>query len=173
MITMRVDGLKELLGQLEQLGDALTTRRALARAVAKALAPVLADAKNRAPRDTGLLAHSLGITVKSPKDGDGVVVGGLKVARYKGKMGPARAADFSVKSRKKVRRLKRENWRQDAAWRFHFVETGTSKKPARPFVRPAFDSRTGEMLNLIKAELAAEIAKVVRKRARAAARGAR
>jgi HK97 gp10 family phage protein len=50
------------------------------------------------------------------------------------------------------------------AWYWTFVEFGTKKMQARPFLRPAFESRKQEALDRIKEYLAARIEKEAAKR---------
>lgn len=38
------------------------------------------------------------------------------------------------------------------SWRGHFLEWGTSKQPARPYVEPAFHARKGEALRILADE---------------------
>jgi HK97 gp10 family phage protein len=49
------------------------------------------------------------------------------------------------------------------AWYAHFVEFGTSKMAARPFMRPAFESRKAGAVEAIKSYLLSRIPKEVEK----------
>lgn len=80
---------------------------------------VLADAIAAVPVDTGDLRDA--ITAKQSNDKLGAKVG------YSPKRSGFRKA-----------------WKR-AGWRFHFVEFGTKKKPARPFLRPAFKKHNNEI----------------------------
>ena len=143
---MKIEGLKDLHDQLEGLGAVLAAK-VLAVAARKAFAPVLEDARNRVPVDTGLLRDGIRIQVQRPKSGDSVVRVGLRIAAVKGakKLGRRTASPH---------------------WRWHFVELGTSKMSARPFLRPALDGNAGAVVNNLKAELAAGIRRALRRKAR-------
>lgn len=147
---MRVEGLKDLQAQLLQLGYIFAGKK-LAAAARKAFLPVLEDARNRVPSDTGALRESLRVTRRRPKKGDLVVRVGLRIdARAEtapGQVPPSR--------------------------RWHFIEFGTKKLAAKPFLRPALDGSSSTVIETLKDELARAISREVKKRARAARRGAR
>jgi HK97 gp10 family phage protein len=108
-----------------------------------------------------------GSTLKRPKSGDAVVVVGLKIAVGKGggKADLNRAGARGGKARKDAAR-------KSAHWRWHFIEFGTSKMAAKPFLRPAFFSNKSAMLETLKSELAVEIEKAWKTKARATGRSA-
>lgn len=73
-----------------------------------------------------------------------------------------------VRKGKKYRNQgKKGNLSQDA-WYARFVEFGTSKMAARPFMRPAFEAKKGDAVAAIKAYLErripAEVTKLARRR---------
>ncbi len=144
---MKVEGLRELHDQLEGLGAAMAAK-VLAVAARKAFAPVLEDARNRAPVDTGLLRDGIRIRVQRPKAGDAVIRVGLRIMPAKGakKLGRRTASPH---------------------WRWHFVEIGTSKMGAQPFLRPALDSNAAAVVAALKTELAAGIRRALRRKVRA------
>jgi HK97 gp10 family phage protein len=146
LISIKLVGLKELQAQLVNLGAELGVKT-LARAARKAFQPVLDDARNLVPVDTGELRDSLKLSSKRPRSGDTVVVVGLRVGAGRGdgtKVPPAR--------------------------RWHWIELGTAKLPAHPFARPALDRNADRVLELLKEELVKGIQRAVRKQARAAAK---
>jgi HK97 gp10 family phage protein len=151
LISLNVHGLKDLQMQLEELRDVELAAKTLASAARKAFKPVLEAAQSRAPVDTGVLRDSIKIAVKKPKNGDAVVVVGLRIA----------------KDKTAAARTGRKN--ADASWRWHFVELGTRFQGSRPFLRPALDGNAQAVVEALKTELAKGIQRVVRKRARAAA----
>lgn len=166
---MKLQGMKELQAQLIELKGAMGARKTLARAGRKAIAPVLERAKANAPYDDSPdhegphLRDSLQITMKKPKSGDTVVTVGIRVARLKGSINEGKKLGRKV-FRHLAKNAQRKVLRQSAHWRFHFVELGTSKDPARPFVRPAFDALVSQMTETIKAELAKDIERTVKHR---------
>lgn len=139
--SMKLGGLSALQAQLVDLGAELG-QKALAQAARKAFKPVLETAKRLVPRDTGDLAEAIKLSVKKPGSGDAVVVVGLRIGRGKisapGKLPPS------------------------ARW--HFIELGTVKLAAHPFLRPALDGNATAVLEQLKVELVKSIEKVRRKR---------
>jgi HK97 gp10 family phage protein len=120
-------GEKHLQRILQQLPPALL--RKLARtSVGKALTPMVSAAKTKAPRESGLLKKSLGKKIKTYAARNRVVgIAGPRketVGEYKGKL------------RRPVRYA-------------HLVEMRH-----QPFMRPAFDQTKGEMITIMKSELA-------------------
>ena len=91
------------------------------------------EAKLRVPVDTGDLKKSIGVT------------------RRKGDVNIVR---FSISPRK---------GKGLGGWYAHFVEFGTSKQPAQPFMRPAYENSSEEALKrageYLKSRLPYEVAK--------------
>lgn len=56
------------------------------------------------------------------------------------------------------------------AWYWHFLEFGTVKQPAQPYLRPAFDARKFAMIETFKIRMAASIRAAVRRVAKLRAR---
>lgn len=135
---MKVEGLSGLHAQLSELKAELA-QKALTQAARKAFKPVLERAQALVPVDTGDLRNALKLTVVKPKTGNAVVVVGIRIAAKRGEDGmpPAR--------------------------RWHFIELGTAKLPASPFLRPALDSSASEVLQILKEELAKSIARALKK----------
>lgn len=148
MISLKVEGLAELQRKLTELNDVTLAAKVLAAAARKAFAPVLETARNLVPVDTGLLRDGIKLTVKRPKSGDAVVVVGLRIAAVKG----AKKAGRKTAS---------------PHWRWHFVELGTSKMAAHPFLRPALDANASAVVDALREELAKGISKAARKQGRA------
>jgi HK97 gp10 family phage protein len=127
MIETQVDGLKELQDELLQLPDRIGGR-VLQSALTSAALPIVNEAKDKVP-----IAH----------------------AAYK-LYGGGKADPGWLKSRivrKRVRQSKNsaevivtfKDQRQAYFWRF--IEFGTSKLVARPFMRPAFEAKQSEALD--------------------------
>lgn len=53
----------------------------------------------------------------------------------------------------------RVSWNKRDAFYARFVEFGTSKMPARPFLRPAFDAVQNKALQAVNARMLAEVSK--------------
>lgn len=164
---LKVDGLRELQEQLLEVRNDLSAQKALVRAARKALEPVLEDARRRVPVDTGLTRDSLKIATrrKAGKDSDAVAVAGLRVAVGKGGgRRDIRKAKEASSGEKAQRAAQREAWRRSAHWRWHFIEFGTAKTPAKPFIRPAFDPKADAMVQTVKAEIAKDIQRALKKK---------
>lgn len=150
--TVQIHGLKDLeraLGDLPQAAG----RAVLRRAGIKAISVVISAAKTKVPVDSGKLRDSLKVSTRLSKrqqqvQRKAVAQGKASVEIYAG----AEALPYA-----------------------HLVEFGTKNTMPRPFMRPAWDEKKGEVLDLIKGELGGEItkaaARLARRRARQAARG--
>lgn len=56
----------------------------------------------------------------------------------------------------------RVSWNKTHAFYGRFVEFGTSKMPARPFLRPAFDAAKRRALQAVEARMASEVKKATK-----------
>lgn len=154
--TVHVSGLKELQKAMQNLGrktankiaiKAVRKGGAIIRDKARQNAPVLV--KNTPYRKAGTLRKSIQSRAKVGKNGKTssfVWVKGLstkQVLSFKGKTGKVGAY----------------NPKDPFYWRF--VEFGTSKMPAKPFMRPAFeqskDRATSEVIKTLKDEIFSEV----------------
>lgn len=141
---LKLAGFKELADALRELGPRVA-RNALRRAVAAAATEIRNEARSRAPKDTGEMAKD--IMVKRERDTKGGMSAKYSVFVLTGK-----------KSRMKGKR--RDVSRDSFYWRF--VEFGTSKMAAKPFLRPAFESRKEEAVKVIGEKLDEGIQKAAR-----------
>lgn len=145
--SLSITGLKDLQAQLLDFGATMAVK-ILASAARKAFLPVLADAKSFVPVDSGALQDSIKVSATKPKNGDAVVVVGLRI----GKTSLGRLGELAPHRR------------------WHWIELGTSKLAAHPFMRPALDRNAQGILDTLKTEIAKGIAAQMRKNARAAAK---
>lgn len=150
-MTSKLHGLRELQQQLKDLGDTVLASKVLAKAARDAFRPVLEAAKSMVPRDSGALADSLMLATR--RNPDGSVSVGIKIGRSR---------------RAKQAAIARAVFGGDAelppARRWHFVEFGTAHQAAHPFLRPALDTRTGQVLEGLKKHLREGIARAIAKR---------
>lgn len=125
-------GFRELAAAMRELG-ARTAKNTLRRAVSAGAAVVRNEARSRAPVDTG----------EMKKD--------IQMKREKDQRGGPLAARFSVfvRSGKKSRLAGRARDVQKDSFYWKFVEYGTSKMPAQPFMRPSFESTKEEAVRVI------------------------
>lgn len=143
-VRIRTEGFAELAERLKQLGPRVA-KNALRRAVSSGAAVVRNDARSRAPVDTGEMKKD--IQIKREKDERGSFM-----AKY---------AVF-VRSGKKSRMSGRARDVQKDSFYWKFLEYGTSKMPAQPFMRPAFEARKEEALKVIGEKLDEGIQKAAR-----------
>lgn len=153
-MSARVLGVHELSRQLDRLKAQVDAQsKAMASVARKAFKPVLDEAKALAPRDTGELADSIKMKTERPKSGDAAVKVGLTIGRSgRARQASVASAAFGEGQSKAL----------PAARRWHFVELGTAHEAAQPFLRPALDRRSSEVMDVIRAELRAEIDRAVR-----------
>lgn len=156
-MSVRVEGLKELDKALKDMATS-TAKRTAKRAMATALEPVAAAARELAPRDTGRLAESIAVSDKLTK---------RQRTLARGSEGRDMVT-MNVGAHGRVA---------------HLVEFGTGPRhkkngafvgvmPPQPFMRPAWDQNMQGVLDSLAASLSAEIAKTVARAERRAARRA-
>ena len=129
-----VTGAENVKRLLRELGSALS-KPVLQKNLREAAQPIADEARNLVPKKTGELTKSITVENAPTDDNtqDAAVLVGIKTGK-----------GF-------------------AGWRAHFIEFGTSKMAARPFMRPAYDTKIGECRNLIEQKLGTVLAKVIKK----------
>lgn len=127
MAKLDVKGLNIVQKQLEQVAED-TRAKVLRGAMREAMQPVLEDAKARVPRDTGALAEGLALA-SAKVQGDHAIAVGIVVVNNSARQKQATmaAAAFGESQSSSL----------PPSRRWHFIELGTAKDPARPFLRPA------------------------------------
>jgi len=136
-IDVKIDGLQELETNLLKLPEDLA-KLGLGRAARKAMALLQLAIAFQAPVLTGKLRR--GIKMRSKFIGDGVQ-GGTIVVSIGLQLSP----------------------KEDSAFYGRFLEFGTVKMPAKPFMKPEFDAHAQEVLANFGKELGEEIEKVARR----------
>lgn len=135
-----MDGLRQLGEELQKRGDAMGRRDAAA-AVGVAANVIREDAAERAPRSEK--AHQLGV-----RKGEIVQPGNLQRNVVLKRVTDGRlTAEYVVGVRAGSGKS------PDDAFYGDFVELGTVKMAAQPFIRPAFDSKKGEAVDKMVAVL--------------------
>lgn len=152
---------EETLNDLVQDYGMKDARRVLTKAVKQAMEPVLFDAKLRAPVDTGALSASLWIEARKPtnkdkrskyvnKD-DAVIAAVTTAPGYK-------LAKTSFHNRKNTTsNIKQVGVKSDA--RAVAMEFGTANVAAKPFLRPAIESNSANVVNSLGDYLKVELEK--------------
>ena len=139
---MKLDGLNEIIKNMEAIKDDLKGDP-LRASLRKALTPIVDQAKSSAPVDTGRLQDAIKTRPLPPDDIPSGFSDGQEL--------------FVVSSRKKDKDA------PDNAWYWHFVEFGTNKQPAQPFLAPAFDSKRKEAIDVFVQEMRAQLEKNVKR----------
>jgi HK97 gp10 family phage protein len=127
MATEFVQGMSELLRKLRELPKALENR-IVNEALEAGAQPILDTAKALAPVDTGLLRESLKVVTAPVRKNSHLVRVGTEEGDYKGD-----------------------------AFYAAFHELGTTKMPARPYLRPAFDQNVNRAIEIISSEIGTAI----------------
>lgn len=145
-VSVQVSGLDAIHAQLLQL-QAETAAKVLVASAKKAFLPVLWSARGKVPVDSGSLRDSLKIAVAKSDEGDLICSVGITIGKKEGGK-PGELAPST---------------------RWHFIELGTVKIPATPYLRPALDENASGVVEILKDELTKRIARAVK----AASRGSK
>jgi len=146
---IRIEGLRELTKALNDLPDRVA-KNGLRAAVYAGAKVIRTEARRRAP-----VAKTL------PRQGQpkpGTLRRAIIMKHLREQSGRHRQAfAVTVRRGKKYRNQgKKKNLSQDA-WYWHFIEFGTVKMAARPFLRPALESKRVQAVTAIKDKLAERI----------------
>lgn len=137
-------------------------------AVRQSMQPVLAKAKSMVAKDTGALAESLQAETRKPQRKDknskyilpgDVVIGAVTTAS--GKV-LAKKAFTNLKNTKS--KIKQVGIESDG--RAMFLEFGTAKRAAKPFLRPALESSAAQVAGTLGESLGAALTKYKAKQAK-------
>lgn len=138
--------LRELSKELELLSKA-ENRKVLNKATRAAAAAVTAEAKKRAKVKTGKLKRNivtLSVKGRSPLE----AASGVHVRGRNPRTGNS---DNSMKATN-----------PNNAYYWRFIENGTSKMAAQPFIRPAYDAKQAQLEGIIKDTLNKAIDEVLK-----------
>jgi HK97 gp10 family phage protein len=139
--TIQITGLAELTRRLEEFPDRIA-KNMLSGAIRAGAVIIQKEARQLVPASAE--AHYLGKGSKKVL----IQPGELKRKGIKVRLAPRKSRDVPITYWVYV---SRRNW----YWRF--VEFGTSKRGARPFMRPAFESHKSKALEAIRSYLSARI----------------
>jgi HK97 gp10 family phage protein len=154
-INMKVDGLRQLNKALQELP--LKIRGApLRTATRKASMVIRNEARSKVPVNTGLLKREIITSRSRSQSSEGretfVVMVKQLVKKY-----------ANTKANRRMNRVGKKFKTEGLAYYWKFLEFGTSKMRARPFMRPAFDSKKQEAVRVLQRELDAAIQAQARK----------
>ena len=139
---MKITGTRELQRALSRLPDELQ-RGAESAALRGGAKPITTAAKAKAPVGTGvhagLLKKSIGANVKKVKGVTTARVGARKGWRVK-------VGEKTTTSGFLIKKTKTKAVYKDPSKYSHLVEFGTSHSAAQPFIRPAVESTTSQVV---------------------------
>lgn len=133
-----IDGLQELQARLQQLPGKIA-KNALRQATSAAAATIRDEARSRAPVDTGEMR----------KD--------IQIKRERESTAYRAVYSVFVRTGKKSRIGGRARNVDKDSYYWRFVEFGTSKMAAKPFMRPAFEAKKEAAAAAMKSTLAKRI----------------
>lgn len=159
-ITFDRASLNGVISAIDRLPSELkkSAEKAVLRAGAK---PILSAVKGNLSGSpvktrTGTLKKSMGLTVQSKRDG-------WVEARVGSKSGSKTKYAKGVTGRRTRGRQGKPLYAEEVAW---YLEQGTSKMPAKPFIRPALDSAAPEVATAMANGLERHLTKVAARLAR-------
>ena len=159
--SVKVEGFEDLFKRMDELRDEIgkgKTDRIWRKALGVAFQPVLDAAKSAAPKDTGQLADHLYMKVQKPQNRD------KSSKYYDGEMYMARVTVNPKRDDTKVRTVlnKRGKFQNISTHRpvALALEFGTASNPAKPFLRPALESNSQKVMEILGNELRLAIDKI-------------
>lgn len=160
---VKIHGLKELEQRLKALPDEITKKGAggpLLLALRRMGAKIQKDAKSRVAVDTGTLRDNI-ITTRLPRRKRKQGEDGVQVTVR------AKAKKYADNARnRRLGRVGGEYNTYGPLFYARFLEFGTSKMAARPFLTPAFEAAKRELPGMFQKELARAIDDAVKKLAK-------
>jgi HK97 gp10 family phage protein len=172
-VKIEFEGWQETTELFKQISNDFSKRDAtniMRSAVRLSMKTVLSKARSLVAKDTGALAHSLQVEARTPNKKDmkskyilpgDVVIGAVTTASGK------QLAKMAFKNRKSNNsKFKQVGIASDA--RATVLEFGTSKMSARPFLRPALESSSQEVVGTLGKSLGVALEKYKAKQAKRA-----
>ena len=145
MAEIEVKGLRELGEALKNFGPVLA-KKYLRRATYEAAKVIEADAESRAPVRTGTLKSKIAIFRRKSDENSAMYAVGVRPVK------------LSRKVKKVLRILRKANGTRTSidgdAFYWRFLEFGTAKMAARPFLRPAFEAQKAAAIDAFAKSLA-------------------
>lgn len=171
-MAIRIEGLKGVLDALRALPLEVVSKNGgiIKSSMRKSLLPMVAEAKlnvqriidapnkdERESNSSGLLKESIGVwrgkKIRGEK-GERMVVG----------VRPGRAARFANnKSNVRKGRAGATYEKNSRAFWGYFLEYGTNKMNAKPWLRPAFDATKNKVLDIFDKEINKKITRIIKK----------
>lgn len=157
--TVQVDGLGELLKRMEALPKEITGKNGgpVRRALGRAARLVRDEVRTNAPKRSGNLAAN--IIAARVRDDRPLGVAERFVVSVRGK----RRKYGNTAENRRSGRVGKTYQRDGDAFYWKFLEFGTAKMAARPFIQPSFASRAPDAIREFARALTADLDKIVRK----------
>jgi HK97 gp10 family phage protein len=151
-----IEGLDDVLAALKALPDSIT-KNAAPFAMRKGANVIAKEAKARAPKRTGNLQKRIAVRKRKRRDA------GIALAYSVGVLGGASSTYGNTKSNRRKGLVGKTYDRGGTAYYWRFLEFGTEKLAAKPFLRPAFDSKAEEAVKAIADGFRTGLARAVAK----------
>jgi HK97 gp10 family phage protein len=149
MMTVKIEGLEQLKKALNQLPVEIQ-QRSLRSAVSAGAKVVVDAAIAKAPTDTGSLKKAIYRYRSRSASGTG------RETYYVGVRKGKKAYADTARNRR-LNRVGKKYTVQGEAYYWRFLEFGTAKMQARPFLRPAFEGSRTKILDVMKQRLGKSI----------------
>ena len=173
-VQYQVEGFPELFAAMDALKEEIgkgKTDRIWRDAMKKAFTPVLNAAKQNAPRDSGQLADRIYMKVHRPNRGD-------KSSKYyePGEIYMARVSASPLRNESTLHTILNKRGKFQNVWRGKrpvavSQEFGNASTPKHPFLRPALESNTKLVTDILADSLKLAIDEIARKIAKQKAKG--
>jgi HK97 gp10 family phage protein len=157
MFELNAPGLDQLIKDMREFTPKLQ-RKHLTQALRKGMAPVRKSAQQKVPTDTGALKRAITTRANSKL---GKRMGGA--AMQVGIRGGAKEYVNNARNRR-TGRVGQSYEQGGNQFYFRFLEFGTSKLAARPFLRPALAENIGNTTQIVTTELRTAIDRIARER---------
>ena len=157
--TIQLTGFTELAAALRELPQRVA-KNALRAAVNAGASVIKKQVVQNAPEDTGLLKKEIYQKQIREKSGDFRQTYFVGVRTYKMKYANTRANRRKSRVTQAGESLK--TYDINAAFYWRYVEFGTSKMTAKPFIRPAFEAKKEDAVEAIRTKLDERIQKYAR-----------
>jgi HK97 gp10 family phage protein len=148
----------EVLRQMQDDFGEKDQKKILTSAMRLAMKPVLAKARNLVPKDTGALSASLRIEARKPTKRDRNSVYVSPTDTVIGTVTTASGKQLAKKTFKNIKTGKKQKGIPSDA-RAYANEFGTAKMAGRPFLRPALETSSSQMLDSLTQSLKTAILK--------------
>lgn len=153
-VTIKVEGLKELDEKLGKI-DHKMRGKALDKAISHGLRPMHAKAKKYAAlaKEPHTMQYGKGEVTVQP--------GLLKSAIRRRKLNKKELSQHKYSTATAIYIGKGTKQKLYPRY-WHFIEYGTRKQAAQPFIRPAYDAHKDEAVQRFKSKLSEEISKIIK-----------